>query len=57
MRYLCRYVPEHERQIILAEAHGDETGGNYVGKATSQNILGALLWWPTLHKDAILQSM
>jgi len=31
----CRYVPEHERQIILAEAHGGTVGGNYVGKANA----------------------
>lgn len=32
---LHRYVPEHERQSILTEAHGGVVGGHYVGKATT----------------------
>lgn len=27
-------------------------GGHYAGKATTQKILHAGLWWPTLHKDS-----
>ena len=49
---LQRYVLEHERHAILAEAHDDVAGGHYAGKATAQNILRAGLWWPTLHSDA-----
>ena len=49
---LLRYVLEHERQSILAEAHGGVTGGHYVGKSTVQKILRAGLWWPIVHKDA-----
>ena len=39
---LRRYVLEHERQDILAEAHGGVVGGHYAGKATARRccILG-----------------
>jgi hypothetical protein len=43
---------EHERLVILEEAHDGIVGGHYVGKATAQKILFTGLWWPTLHKDA-----
>ena len=49
---LRRYVPEHERQSILIEAHGGVTGGHYAGKATAHKILRVGLWWPIVHKDA-----
>lgn len=49
---LRRCVLEHERPIILAEAHEGIAGGHYAGKATAQKILRAGLRWPTLHKDA-----
>jgi hypothetical protein len=45
-------VLEHERSVILEEAHDGIVGGHYVGKAMTQNILCAGIWWPTLHKDA-----
>jgi len=45
-------VLENERPMILEEAHDGIFGGNYVGKAMTQNILCVGLWWPTLHKDA-----
>jgi hypothetical protein len=48
---LRRYVLEHERPIILEEAHNGIVGGHYVGRETAQNILCARIWWPTLHKD------
>lgn len=32
---LQRYVLEHERQAILAEAHGGVVGGHYAGKETA----------------------
>ena len=32
---LSKYVPEHERQIILIEAHGGITGGHYAGKSNA----------------------
>lgn len=44
------YVPDFERNSILAEAHGGAAGGHYVGKVTVQKILRAGLWWPTMHK-------
>ena len=49
---LRRCVLEHEKPLILAEAHSGEVGGHYAGKATAQNLLTAGLWWPTIHKDA-----
>jgi len=45
-------VLEHERYMILAEAHESVSRGHYVGKAMTQNILHIGLWYPTLHKDA-----
>jgi hypothetical protein len=45
-------VMEAERPLILAEAHEGITGGHYAGKATTQKVLQAGLWWPTLHRDA-----
>ena len=49
---LHRCILEHEKPLILAEAHSRAAGGHYAGKATVQKILTAGLWWPTLHKDA-----
>jgi ferredoxin len=47
-----RYVLEHERPRILAEAHEGIIGGHYVGKVTAQKVLRAGLWWPTIHRDS-----
>jgi len=49
---LQRYVSYFEWDNILAEAHAGAAGGNYVAKATTQNILHTGLWWPTFHKDS-----
>ena len=49
---LHRCVLEHEKPLILAEAHFGVAGGHYAGKSMAQNILTAGLWWPTIHKDA-----
>jgi hypothetical protein len=49
---LRRCVMEHERPIILVEAHEGIVGGHYVGKATTQKIFHIGLWWPIVHKDA-----
>ena len=49
---LSRCVQEHEKPLILAEAHSSAAGGHYAGKAIAQKILTAKLWWPTIHKDA-----
>ena len=43
---------EHERSMILWEAHEGVVGGHYVGSATAKKVLCEGLWWPTLHKDA-----
>jgi hypothetical protein len=43
-KILRRCVLEHERLMILAEAHDGIAGGHYVGKAIAQNILCAWLW-------------
>jgi len=48
---LRRYVLEHERHTILAEAHGGLARGYYVGKETAKKIPRIELWWPTQHKD------
>jgi hypothetical protein len=45
-------VMEEERPLILAEAHEGIVGGHYAGKETTQKVLRAGLWWPTLHRDA-----
>ena len=49
---LCRCLLEHEKPLILAEAHSGAARGHYAGKSTAQKILTARLWWPTIHKDA-----
>lgn len=49
---LRRYILEHERSMILVEAHECVVGGHYAGKVTTHKILRISLWWPTLHKDA-----
>lgn len=36
---LRRYVPKHERHIVLVEAHGGVARRHYAGKATVQKIL------------------
>jgi len=42
-------VLEHERSMILVEAHEGMAGGHYAGTEIVRKIR---LWWPTLHKDA-----
>lgn len=49
---LQHYVPNFERSSILVEAHRGATGRHYAGKVTTQKILHAGLWWPTMHKDS-----
>ena len=51
-KILCRYVLEHERRRILEEEHAGVAGSHYVGKPTTQKVLTAGLWWPTVHMDA-----
>jgi len=48
---LHRYVPKHERNMILREAHVGETSGHYARKDIAEKILRAGLSWPKLHKD------
>jgi hypothetical protein len=43
---------EHERSMVLAEAHEGIARGHYAGKPTTQKVLYTRLWWPTVHKDA-----
>ena len=50
--YLRRCIMPHEKQAILKEAHSGIAGGHFTGNPTSQKILSAGLWWPTLHKDS-----
>jgi hypothetical protein len=49
---LRRYVLEHERPRVLTEAHEGIAGGHYIGKATTQKVLCAGLWWSTIHRDS-----
>jgi len=49
---LRRYVPEFEREQILAKAHGGVVGRHYVSCAIAQKVLHTGLWWPTLHQDS-----
>jgi hypothetical protein len=49
---LRRCVMESEIPLILVESHEIIAGGHYAGKAATQKVLRAGLWWPTLHKDA-----
>ena len=49
---LGRCFLEHEKPLILAEAHYGAAGGHYAEKSIAQKILTAGLWWPTIHKDA-----
>ena len=51
-----QYVLPHELERILDEAHDGIVGGNYVGCTTTRNILRAILWWSTMHSDAIYYS-
>jgi hypothetical protein len=48
---LRMYVMEVDRPLILTQAHEGLAGGHYAGKATTQKVLRASLWWPSLHKD------
>jgi hypothetical protein len=41
---LRRCILEHERPIILAEAHEGIAGGHYAGKSTTQKVLHTGLW-------------
>jgi hypothetical protein len=47
-----RCVMEAEIPLILTKAHEGIEGGNYAGKETMHKVLIAVLWRPTLHKDA-----
>ena len=49
---LRRYVLEHERSMILREAHEGVVGGHYARSATAKKVLQVGLWWPALHKEA-----
>jgi hypothetical protein len=48
---LRRCVMETKIPLILEKSHEGITGEHYVGKETTQKVLRAGLWWPTLHKD------
>jgi hypothetical protein len=49
---LRRCVMEAKGPLILEKSHEGIVGGHYAGKSTTQKVLRAGLWWPTLHKDA-----
>jgi len=46
---LRRCTLENERPRILAESHEGIVGAHYADKAITQKVLGAGLWWPTIH--------
>ena len=48
---LRRCVLEHERSIILVEAHEGIVGGHYAGKSIAHKVLCVGLWLPN-HEDA-----
>ena len=50
-KVLQRYVLDHERSMILVEAHTGIIGRLYSGNPTTQKVLIAGLSWPTLYKD------
>jgi hypothetical protein len=43
---------EHKRHRILVEAYEGIVRGHYAEKTTTQKVLHAGLWWPTIHRDA-----
>lgn len=45
---LHRCILDHEKTVVLEEAHGGILGRHYEGKATTQKILRAGLWWLTV---------
>ena len=45
-------VVEHERPMVLNEAHANVAGGHYAGKEIARKLLQARLWWPIMHTDA-----
>ena len=49
---LCRCVPPHETEVVLAEAHQGIGGGHFAGDVTARKILQAGLWWPKLWADS-----
>jgi hypothetical protein len=49
---LQRYVLEQEIPRVLVQAHEGIAGWNYARKATTQKVLHAGLWWPTIHRDS-----
>ena len=49
---ICRFILEHEKPMILNEAHVGVVRGHYVKKYTVWNILQAGLYCSTLHADA-----
>jgi transposase InsO family protein len=51
-KILRRCGMEAERPMILEESHEGIAGGHYGGKATTQKVLQATIWWPTLQRDA-----
>jgi hypothetical protein len=49
---LWQCVLEHERPMILSEAHEGIAGDHYVGKTLTKKILHMGIWRPNLHMDA-----
>lgn len=49
---LHRCVLEHEREALLFEAHEGVAEGHNAGKATTDKVFCAGMWWPTVQQDA-----
>jgi transposase InsO family protein len=49
---LRRCVMEAERPLVFTKSHEGIVGGHYARKGTTQKVLRAILWWPTLHRYA-----
>lgn len=49
---LLRCLEKAEAQTVLKELHDGPAGGHFGGDTTTQKILHARYYWPTLFKDA-----
>ena len=50
---LRQYIPEFERSSILMDSHGGVAGGHYVGRETTQKILRASYFYPSIFTNCI----
>lgn len=48
---ICQCIPEEDVFDILCAYHTEPYGGHFATQQTTQSILTAGYYWPTLHKD------